>query len=195
VTGRGVIEVVPDLAEVSLGVHVRDTELAAAKAAADAAVGRLLALTAELGIAPADVSSTRLSMGPVYSRADTPELLGYEVSRGLTVTLRDLSQLDALVDRAVEAGANRQFHVALATSRERELRAQAIDLAVADATAQARRLAEGFGATLGPIETVGPPEPGQYVVTGMTDSHGTGTFEPGTLDIRAMIQATFRLEG
>jgi uncharacterized protein len=194
VNGVGSIDVQPDIATVLLGVFAVDRDLAKAKAVADASVRRLLQLTESLAIATPDVLSSSLSIEPQYSEGPKREFIGYEVSRSVTVTLRDLALLDRLVDQAIQAGANREFDVTLKSSRERDLREQALTLAIEDAKTQAARLATGFGARLGPVRTIRPGDRGG---TGLAVAsivvQGVGTFRPGTLRFEATLSVTFSL--
>jgi uncharacterized protein YggE len=191
-----VVEAQPDIATVALGVYVLDRDLRKAKAASDATVKLLLDLTATLSIAPADVASSALNIEAQYSDADVPEFLGYAVSRSVNVTLRDLSKLDQLVDRAIDAGANREFGVELASSRLRELQDQALSAAIEDAKVQAGRLAVGFGARLGAVRQISPSSGPNTMRSASvsTITFGSGTFAPGTIKVKSEISVTFLLE-
>lgn len=196
VVGIGEVEAVPDMATVSLGVYVLDPNLRKAKSTSDASVSKLLQIAGELSIASADVSSSVIDIEPRYSDADTPAFLGYEVSRSLTIILHELTKLDQLIDAAIDAGANREFNVALSSSHLPELQEKAMSLAIEDARAQAQRLAEGFGARLGAVRQIGPRSGNNTMrmATGTTVSFGAGTFTPGTIKVRSEISVTFLLE-
>ena len=195
VSGLGTVEVAPDLAKVTLGVYILDPNLRQAKQGVDKSVGRLLDLAESQGIQPTDISSSAANIEPSYSEAETPEFIGYEVTRSVNVTIRDLSRLDQLIDAAIEAGANREFSVRLESSKIREIEAQAMALAIEDAKAKARQLAEGFGAKLGAIRSVGPKTNSSstsYMAAYL--SYGRGVFQPGTITVKSEISATFLLE-
>jgi uncharacterized protein YggE len=195
VVGRGSIDAVPDTAKVTLGVYALEKDLRTAKSNADAAVSELLEVARSAGVSPKDVASSILSIEPKYSDAETPEFLGYEVSRSVEVTLRDLALLDKVVDQAIDAGANRQFNVVLTSSKLRELQDQAMSVAIEDARLQAARLAEGFGARLGPVRTIGPNTGSgvaSYSVAAL--SYGSGSFTPGSISVRSELSVTFLLE-
>lgn len=195
VVGSGSVEVQPDLAKITLGVYVLNNDIRKGKTLGDAAVARLLEVAADLGVEERDVSSSALDISPSYADEDQAAFLGYEVSRSVEVTLRDLAKLDRLIDRAIDAGANRRFDVDLRTSRLAAIQDQAMELAVADAKAQASRLASGFGAKLGCIREVGPSSGGNSMRTAIGSiQSGGGTFAPGTITIKSEIRATFLLE-
>jgi len=195
VSGLGTVEVAPDLAKVTLGVYILDPNLRQAKQAVDKSVGRLLDLAESQGIQPTDVSSSAPNIDPSYSEADTPEFIGYEVTRSVNVTIRDLSRLDQLIDTAIEVGANREFSVRLESSKIHEIEAEAMALAIEDAKAKARQLAEGFGAKLGAVRYVGPKTSSSSTTySAAYISYGRGVFTPGTITVTSEISATFLLE-
>lgn len=192
--GRATVVATPDMASVSLGVYVLDPDLRKAKGASDRIVRGLLQVADDLGLPPADVSSSALDIEPQYSDDKQPVFRAYEVSRTVEVTLRDLAKLDALIDRAIQAGANRQFAVTLQSSRERELREQAMSMAMENAKAQAARLAAGFGVKLGPVRSIRPGlDSGNGASMGATISYGHGTFAPGTIRFEEGVSVTFLL--
>jgi len=196
VDGLGELDAVPDVATVTVGVYVLDPGLRKAKATADASVVRLLAVAKAVGVSAQDVSSSVLNIEPKYSDSPKPEFLGYEVSRSVTVVLRDLAKLDQLVDQAIDAGANRDFSVTLTSSHLSELQDRAMSMAVDDAKAQAERLATGFGAKVGRIRVVGPSSGHNEMrlAAGSTVRFGAGSFATGTIHVKSAISATFLLE-
>jgi len=197
VTGHGEVVAAPDMAVVSLGVYVLDKDLRKGKATSDVSVKRLLQVALALGAKGDDVVSSNLSIDPSYSEGKTREFLGYEISRSVEVTLRDLGKLDELVDQAIQSGANREFSVSLKSSQEAEFQRQAVALAVEDAKAQAARLASGFGVKLGTVRSISPGgERGTttYSASAAAISYGRGTFAPGTIRFHADVSASFLLE-
>jgi len=158
VTGEGEVKAQPDLAYVTLGVEARKPTLAAARAEANAAVDRLLALTRELKIDPKYVDSTQLQVRPEYNwneKESKQVLLGYFVSRQVEVELRDLERLGPLLERAVSAGANQVGGARLDSSRRKELEREALARAVEDARLDADALARAAGVRLGPVQSLG----------------------------------------
>lgn len=194
VDGSGVIFTAPDEAAVSLGVYILEKDLQKAKIASDEAMSRLLHVASELGLNPEEVSSSALNIEPQYSNESTPQFLGYEVSRSMDVTLNDLSKLDTLVDRAIKAGANRDFSITLRSSKEKELKEQALVLAAQDARRQAERIAGALGAKVGDVKNVGSASRGTSAAMASTLSFGRGTFQAAKIRIEASLSVSFLLE-
>lgn len=193
VDGSGVIVTQPDQALVSLGVYVIDRDLQKAKLASDGAIDRLLTIATELLLPKEFTSTSSLSIEPKYSEEASPQFLGYEVSRSMDVTLADLTKLDALIDHAIRAGANRDFSISLRSSREKELKEEALVLAAKDARHQAEKIASALGAKVGDVRTIGSGSRTSTAAMASTVSFGRGTFRPGSIRVEASLSITFLL--
>lgn len=194
VDGSGVIVTAPDEAAVSLGVYVIDRDLQKAKVVSDSAIAKLLAVAAELGLKEEHVSTSSINIDPQYSDETTPQFLGYEVSRSMDVTITDLAKLDLLIDRAIRAGANRDFNISLRSSREKELKEQALVLAAQDARRQAEKIAGALGSKVGQVRQVGAASRGASAASASTLSYGRGTFKAANIRVEATLSITFVLE-
>lgn len=108
-TGEGVVNAKPDLAIVQVGVEVT------AKTAKDAIAQNSKQLAAALnaakdaGIEPRDLQTAGISLNPDTVRPDKAQpirIVGYQALNAVTIRVRDLSKLGALLDQLVVAGAN-----------------------------------------------------------------------------------------
>lgn len=165
VTGVGETQVTPDTARVSLGFSTRAPQAAAAYEQAAAALNRVVRALLDAGLTAEQLQTQEIALNPVY---ETPpderqsQLVGYEASATLGVTLRDLSRVGAIIDLAVAAGANRVLGVQFEVRDRRIAEATALSLAVQDAQRQALVLAQSLGVGLGPVwqvETQPVPAP------------------------------------
>lgn len=158
VTGEGFVNVVPDVATISLGVTVNGET---AKAALDANSTALTAVIEKLkaaGIEEKDIQTSGLYLGPVYdyaSSSGTPQaVLGYTASNNVTVFVRAIDQVGPVLDASVTDGANVLNGVTFGVLDQVPVVDQARDLAVADARRKAELLARAGGVTLGGIVTI-----------------------------------------
>jgi len=204
VSGSGEVAAEPDLAHVTLGVEAREPTLAEARARVAATVERVLGLTRELRIDPKFVSATRVQIQPEYSWNDQDRkrvLLGYLVSRQVHVELRDLEQLGALLERAVDLGVNQVNDPVLDSSRRKTLEREAMSRAVEDARLNAETLARAAGARLGAVRSLngsmsGPPLPMYRLGAAMADAAPPApeaTYQPGDMKFGAQVSAEFDL--
>ena len=157
VIGEGVVSAVPDMATVRVGV-AREARAAgdAMRAASDAARAVLLRLEV-LGIEARDVQTAGIRLDPRYQHTNDgrpPKITGYVASNDLSVRVRDLDALGAVLDGVVSDGANGLGGLTFGVAEERTLMDEARRLAVADAQAKAELLAEASGIGLGPVLSI-----------------------------------------
>lgn len=194
VDGLGEASGQPDIATVSLGVYALEKDLEQAKDQVDGVMARLLDLAADLGVETADLKTSAVSVYPEYTQEDVPTFRGYEVTRSLTVELRDLTKLDELFDGAVKAGANRDFGVVIDSSQREELAREATRRAIQAAKRQAAEAAKQLGVTLAGVRsvTVNPPSVSTY--SAASYGPGEGFFLPGEVTVAEKVSVVFLLE-
>jgi uncharacterized protein YggE len=204
VSGMGETAAEPDLARLMLGVEARKPTLAEARAEVTATVERVLKLTRDLRIDPKQVNATRLQVQPEYSwnpKDRKRVLLGYVVSRQVQVELRDLEQLGALLERAVDAGVNQLGDPVLDSSRRKELEREAMSRAVQDARLNAEALAGAAGVRLGPVRSLNgaassPPMPMYRAQAAMAADAGSApeaSYQAGEMKFSASVNAEYDL--
>lgn len=163
VTGHGEVKAEPDIAFLTLGTQTRAKTAAEALARNTKAMRAVFdLLKAKFGVAEKDMATSNFAITPVYERfprqkdrpTPPPRLVGYDVSNTLTVRVRDLQKLGAIIDAVVRAGANRVTGISFGFSDRRKLLDEARKRAVEDAKARARLYAEAVGFTLGPVVEV-----------------------------------------
>jgi uncharacterized protein len=154
ISGEGSVSAAPDFARVTLGVTSTGKNAGEAMAANAKAANALVSLVKAEGVAPADIQTSELSISPMFSQAPpgqqtAPTITGYSVSNNLTVTLRDIPRLGALLDKAVAAGVNSIYGIGFGHNDPSALLDKARPLAVADARRKAEIYASAGGARIG----------------------------------------------
>ncbi|GJD48114.1 26 kDa periplasmic immunogenic protein [Methylobacterium crusticola] len=206
VTGRASREVAPDFATVEVAVESRGPSPAAALDQNSAGARKVIDLAREFGIGAADLSTAAISLRPLTRTVRDPNGQvrevpdGYQAGNAVTVRVRDLSRLGALVRRVLDGGADRiggiGFGLADPARAENEARAAA----VRDALRQAETLAEAAGVRLGRIEAIvspprsdeGPVRPSARAFAAKAGAPAVPV-EPGTLDVSAAVEVTWTL--
>jgi hypothetical protein len=170
VTGTGEVTAQPDMATVSLGVETQAESAAAALAQNSEAMAKVLARLEAAGIAAKDVQTSALSIYPVHEPnpdgMPRPKVIGYQAANQVTVQVRALDRLGAVLDQVVVDGANSMNGLSFAVAEPEPLLRQARDKAVADAMDKARRYAAAAGVALGPIlalDEAGSAPPAPYM--------------------------------
>ena len=154
VTGHGVVEAVPDMAVVTLGVsHQRDT---ARDAVAEVAVtsGAILTGLGELGITPRDMQTSNLSLSQIWDHSTSgkpAKIIGYEANNQITVRVKDLAVLGEILGHVTTKGANRFQGLRFALQNPQPHINEARRRAVADGQARAELYADAAGVALGDL--------------------------------------------
>jgi uncharacterized protein YggE len=154
VTGTSEVKVVPDRAVIELGVEKQDSSASVAKQAEDAAARRILASLRANGIDEKDIQTTYLSLQPQFNYRKGMRISYFVAEQTMSVTVRDLTKLDALLESLIKAGGNRIDSVQYETSDLRRYRDQARELAVKAAHEKAAALANALGQEIGKAYTI-----------------------------------------
>ena len=174
VQGIGEVRAAPDLAMISTGVT---TQAETAREALDlnsGAMEELIAVLTGAGIAERDIQTSNFSVNPRYAYSDQPDadgyrqpprITGYEVANTVTIIVRDLDGLGAVLDQAVSVGANTIRGISFALDDDTAALEAARRQAVEDAVAKAQTYADAAGVALGEITSIregydmAPPQP------------------------------------
>lgn len=159
VTGEGSVEAAPDIATVQIGVTTVGATAAEALSANSTAMEAVMARLTAAGVAARDLQTSGLSVSPNWTGYDSsvsggPTISGYTASNMLTLRLRALEGLGAVLDASVSDGANTLNGLTFGLADPRPAMDAARKEAVADAKAKAELLAVAAGATLGPIMSI-----------------------------------------
>jgi hypothetical protein len=178
VSGEGEATVAPDMAVISLAV-VRDADTASeALSANSAAMTEVLAALKAQGIAEKDLQTTEFSIQPKYkqdTRGDgsyeAPVIVGYTVSNGLTVRVRELAKLGTIIDESVKLGVNQGGGISFTNDDPEATIEAARKQAVEKAAAKAKTLTDAAGVKLGRVveisENFARPMPQVYAAAPM----------------------------
>lgn len=152
-TGTATAEAAPDLATLSIGVTTQAETAAAALEANSAALAAVMARLTASGIEARDMQTSNLSLFPVWSDGSTsaPQMTSYSASNLLTVRVRALDSLGAVLDASVADGANTLNGLTFELADPEPALDEARRDAVAAARARAELLASAAGLRLGRV--------------------------------------------
>ena len=149
-TGTAIKKVSPNKVSITLGVETQ--ELTAKDAAAKNAemMNAIINKLKALGLSTDEISTSYFNIYPVYEyppviyekdipRPQSPVLVGYRVTNTITITTDAGEDVGAIIDGAVDAGANQVQGVSFFVSEEvqGQMNKQLIEQAVLDAKAKA----------------------------------------------------------
>jgi hypothetical protein len=180
ITGHGEVSGTPDTAFVTSGVTTQGNTAREALDANTAAMTQLSDVLTAAGIAPRDIQTSGFSVNPnyVYSQepdrngyTQPPKINGYVVANTVTVRVRKIDTLGAVLDQAVTVGANTINGVSFSVEDPSKLYEQARIAAFRDAKAKASLYAGEAGVPLGRIlainESQGYGQPQPYAMRAM----------------------------
>lgn len=160
-SGTGEVLARPDTASINSGVVSNAKTAQAALAANSAAMNSLFRELKAAGIADRDLQTSNFSIVPQYTPYDpknpAPQherIIGYQVSNGVTVRVRDLDRLGRLIDQMTTAGANRMNGISFYVDKTENLMEEARRKAMADVRRKADLYAEGLGVKLKRVLTI-----------------------------------------
>jgi len=195
VTGEATVAIAPDAAMIRIGVSSQDKT---AREASDANAKQMTAVLAAIksnSIADRDIQTSRLSLQPQYdpNKSGTARLTGFQATNQVTVKIRDIGKLAAVLDSAIAAGANEMSGIEFIVSDQSKLLDRARDDAIADAHRKAGLYAKAAGSRLGRIVAISeegsapPPRPMQALRAGAVP------IAPGEQTLRAAVTVSYEL--
>ena len=202
-TGTAEIKVTPDRAVIQIGVERQSPTAKGAKSAADNVSRKLLAALKAQGIEDKDIQTTYLDLQPTSYYEKHVRINNFTASQSLSVTVRELSKLDAVMDAVMSAGANRIDGIEYQSSELRKYRDQARDEAAKAAKERAVALAAALGNQVGKTYSIEEVQqwdgygyagmPANTVLNGNDmRSRGPST-APGQLTVTASVIVSFDL--
>lgn len=202
VVGQGEAFGQPDQARVQIGVETFAEEVSEATAANEAGVQSIMDALGELGIEEADIQTSNYNLWAEQPRGDEgPQgIAGYRVMNQVSVTIRDIDQVGAVIGAVTEAGANSIHGVSFSVADPAGLEADARADAIANAREKAQSLAELSGVELGEVISVsevigqpGIPMAEGYGGRGMAVDSAAPGIAPGELSYGVQVQVTFAI--
>ncbi len=154
VEGTGDAKAEPDEGWIDIAVETRAPTAKAAGEENARKAERVIAALEAAGIPRREIDTRNYTLFPEYAPPEPnsePKLVGYRASNTLSVHMRELARMGAIIDEALAAGADRVDGVRFALSNEDTVRAEALRRAVERAHRQAEVLASALGVQLGPV--------------------------------------------
>ncbi len=159
VNGHGVVETVPDMATISMGVVSEAKTAGDAMAKNSDAVAAVLKQLAEAGIESRDIQTNNLSLSPRWDNRSSsvsgqPKINGFIATNTVSVRVRDLAQLGGVLDAVVQNGANSFHGLSFGLQDMAPAQNEARVAAIKDAMAKAQLYATAAGVELGDVVSI-----------------------------------------
>jgi uncharacterized protein YggE len=154
VNGEGKVTVVPDTAIITLGIQAQSSSVAQAQSDAAAAMDKVMTALKDQGVAEKDIQTQYYNIQRM-TRWDNDKqeeiTTGYQVTNTVTAKIRKVENAGAVVDAVAAAGGDftRINSIGFTVDDPKPYQEQARELAVADAAAKAKKLADVADVKLG----------------------------------------------
>ncbi|MFB2593247.1 SIMPL domain-containing protein [Paracoccus sp. p4-l81] len=202
VTGTGRADLNPDMAQMMLGVTERGETAQAALTANSDRMARVLEALRAAGVEDRDLQTSGLTVGPQFDYSTEnapPTLVGYIAQNMVSVRLRDLDNLGAVLDGVMAAGATDFNGLTYGLQDMRPAEDAARRDAVAQARASATLYAAELGMTLGPVRTISEmpiaavPQPVEMRAYGAAKGGADAALQPGEVSVTTQVTVEYQL--
>jgi uncharacterized protein YggE len=199
VTGEGMAYGNPEIAFAGFTIETVNTDLATVFTHSDQTIANIVATLQSLGVAATDIVAGHPNI-TVQDQLDASGVStgqrAYRLNNSVQVTIRDLSQIGAILSAGVASGANSISDLSFGRGRA-ILEQRARSLAIADAKARAEQLAAELGVTVGTPITITEtqdPDTSQLYYKGLVLT--TSNYEPigqEQLSVTINVEVTFSI--
>jgi uncharacterized protein YggE len=210
VSATGSLDVFPDTAFVTVGMETAGKTLAETQRQNSAVMQKVMQRFQELKIDKERIQTSSFIVAPQYKpqpprRSDTPpsppEIIGYTVSNTVTVEVRDLEKVTAVIEGASAAGANHFQGLQWTLRDEQQARLRALKIAAAKAREKAMALSETLNVKLVRLMTVNEGghviRPLSYAARSMMEMKVTGGEPPissGEMKVEATVTLIYEIK-
>ena len=206
ILGRATIEVVPDSANLTIGVANKASNATVALDQNSATVRKVIDFAKKFGIEERDIQTSAIDLNPAAKTIREPngntrqEPDGYQARNTVRVRLREVTRLGAFMRQALDQGATNINAVEFGLSEAEKYRDEARADAVKDAIRQAKLVVEAANVRLGAIsEIIHPPRTEIRSYDGAQASLRRAPLmsvpvEAGTVQISAEVDITWVIE-
>lgn len=198
VTGTGVIKVMPDTAEIVLGVITENDKVQIAQKENSTITAQVIETLKNLGVLNKDLKTEGYTINSKYDYVDGKQVFrGYEVRNLIRVTIRDINNIGMIIDAAVEQGVNNIGNISFTIKDSSLFYSEALKLAVEDAQSKAITIASKLGVKVDiiPIKIVEQTSDMSMSTSGPTfkATLATTPIETGENKVSAIVEAVFLL--
>jgi uncharacterized protein YggE len=202
VEGVGEAKAEPDEGWIDVAVQTQAPTARAAGEENARRTERVIAALTAAGIPRQEIDTRNFNLYPVYEYPpnEEPRLVGYGANNTLSVHMRELARMGAIIDEALTAGANRVDGVRFALSNEETVRAEALRQAAERAHRQAEVLASSLGVRLGPVLDASTSAEAPRIFSRMAfdtaakETGPTTPIQPEELTLTARVAVTYAIE-
>lgn len=199
VTGEGKVVVRPDIASLTLGIQANGSTVKVVQDQINTVISRVSTALKELGIDSKDIQTTNYNVNPDYDfTGETQKIRGYSASTNLLIKVRQIDQVNQVIDAATSNGANQvggiNFEVEDKSKAENEARQKAVQQAKNKAEDAAKIAGFRLGKIVNYSENFGGfggPMPLMRTMDAKGAEQVPTQIEPGSTDVTVVVTLSF----
>ncbi|MBD8523265.1 SIMPL domain-containing protein [Lysinibacillus fusiformis] len=195
VTGNGQVTAKPSSIQLQIEVQTQGQNVQGPQQENAATTNQVIQSITALGIPSEQIQTAAYTITPLYHFEDGQQIFtGYEVSNAITVHVSDPERVGLIIDTAVENGANRISNIQFKVDHADAYYQQALSLALHNAQAKAKTIAETMHLPLQlfPTEIVEEQVHTPILYRSMAISPDMTPIEQGQIDINASVRVNFQ---
>lgn len=198
VTGNGEIIAQPDYVQIQIEVRTEGKDVSLAQQENARIMNCVIESLMALNIPREAIQTAAYTISPNYDYIEGRQVFrGYEVQNAITVNITDISQAGTVIDTAVQNGANQVSAIQFKIKDSDTYYQKALNLALINALAKAKSMAETMHIPLQPIpieimEESQNVTPVPYKIVQLSSREFITPIEQGTIPINASVRVKFR---
>lgn len=153
--GEGFVNVVPDSANITLSVENSNADATVASSENAKIMEKIKNKLLSMSITKDKIQTARYNIYPEYNNDKKPsQITSYRVENSIVVNVDDLNKIGAVIDAAIQNGANNVENLIFKSTKNDLYRDQVLKLAAKDAQNKADIMASAFGKKVVGIKSI-----------------------------------------
>lgn len=202
VSGEGKADAIPDIAVVNAGVMVQGSSVKDVQTRLNTTINAVSEAVKKLDVDGKDIQTSNYSIYPNYDYSTgNQRITGYQASTSLVIKVRNIDDVNAVIDAATANGANNIGGVSFNVADKEKAENEAREIAVSQARKKAEDAASIAGFRLGKVVNYGesfgaypgPIMPLYAKDMAVRESAGATQVEPGSSEIKVTVTLTYEI--
>jgi hypothetical protein len=194
--------VIPDIAELCLGIEAQADTVSEAQAQASEAMDKVMEALKDNGVAEKDIQTQQFSIYPVtrwINESGEEEIVGYRVTNIVLAKIREVDKAGIIIDAVAKAGGDltRIQSISFSVDDPTPYYEEAQGKAMEDAKNKATQLATSAGVQLGKptyISEGAAYVPKYFADLGGNEASSSTPISPGELKITVNVQVVYEIK-
>lgn len=198
VTGNGKVIAQANAVQLQIAVITKGSDVTEAQQENATIMNRVIQSIINLNIPQENIQTAAYTVSPTYDYIEGKEVFsGFEVTNAISVKITDINQVGAVIDTAVQSGANRISSLQFSVENPDVYYQQALSLALKNAQMKARTIADTMQLSLQPqpieiLEESNGMPPVLFKSLAVAEQSVSTPIEQGQMTISATVRVTFR---